>query len=140
MDSLFEQARTLSAAYDDAQEREAAREAQDHARAVAAAQDRLLDRLVQDVEQAVLEAARAGRREAELLVFQGGDTFDGEFCYLYLLKGPRATQPLQAPPLPRPRPLMPRLRERLAPFSVRHDWKPGTVQNAVVVSWRAPYD
>lgn len=137
MDALFEQARALSAAHEDAQAQAAAREAEEHALAVAAAQDRLLDRLVQDAEGAVLEAARQGRQEAELLVFEGGDTFDGEFCYLYLLKGPRARQPGQ-PGGARVRPLLPRVRERLAPFHVRHDWKLGTVQNAVVVSWRGP--
>lgn len=130
MHALFEQARSLVAAHDDSEAREAEREAVQHARAVADAQDRLLDRLVADADRVVLEAARQGRREAELLTFEGGDTFDGDFCYLYLLRGPRTRQPGVVP-------LLPRVREKLAPFLVRHVWKTGTVQNAVVVSWHA---
>ena len=63
-----------------------------------------------------------------VLVFDGNDTYDGEFFYLFLLKGPRQADPGI-------RPLLATLRRALAPFRVVHEWKTGTVQNRVYVTW-----
>lgn len=126
--ALCARARELASAFEDgaAAAEETARQA--HVAAVAAAQDRLLRHLLDGVGEGVLEAAGRGKRELDLVAFEGGDTFEGEFTYLYLLRGPRQREPGVEP-------LLPRLRACLAPFRVRHVWKPGTVQNAVVVSW-----
>lgn len=126
---LFAEARALTAAAKEREAGDAAAAAEAHVAAVAAAQARLLARLTGALEATVLAAAAEGRREAELLAFEGGEAFEdtGLVC-LYLLKGPRQ-------PEPGVRPLLPELRRALAPFVVKHVWRPGSTRNSVVVSW-----
>lgn len=100
--------------------------------AVRAAQARLFDSMVTDLPARIVEAAKAGRRDLELLVFDGSATYDGEYFFLYLLLGPRGPDRHASP---RVVPLLDTLRTSLAPFEVTHIWRPGTVQNQVLVSW-----
>ena len=99
-----------------------------HLTGVARAQKALLERIVDAVPEAVRSSAARGERTAVVMEFQGPDTFDGEFCYLYLLKGPRGGDPEITP-------LMMLLRGALKPFRVTHEWRDGTVGNTVTVSW-----
>lgn len=140
MHTLYSEAQTLTTACVQRELRREEEERVAHEAAVAVAQERLLTHLLAGLEDRVREAAGQGRTEAELLEFNGNDTFDGEFCYLYLLKGPRGQKDRQGPgraqdPSPRVWPLLRTLRTALAPFVVRHLWKTGTVQNSVAVSW-----
>lgn len=127
---LFAEARALATAFEDEQARLVDEERAAHVANVAAAQSRLLARLTEGLEDRVLAAAAEGKRELEVLVFEGSETFDDEFCYLYLLKGARG-QPEEGVV-----PLLATMRRMLAPFRVRHVWRLGTVQNTVLVSWR----
>lgn len=128
MDSVFEEARALAATFEHDAAAAAERERQAHVAAVAVAQAKLRATLLEDFRDRVREAAAAGKRELELLAFEGPDTYDGVFCYLYLLRGPRQAEAGLVP-------LLATLRRELAPFRVRHVWKQGTVMNRVVVSW-----
>ena len=128
MDALYAEAQALVAQFEDDRLQAEMREREDHVRAIKTAQAQLLRTVTDGLADRVMQAAREGKRELELLAFEGGDTFDGEFCYLYLLKGPR--QPEDGV-----EPLLPRLRKQLLPFSVRHVWRQGTVQNRVVMAW-----
>ena len=96
--------------------------------AVASAQAKLRERMLADFDSAVRAAASAGKRAAVLAEFDGGDTFDGEYCYLYLLKGARGGEPGVTP-------LLDTLRAAVAPFDVDHEWLAGTVHNVVRVRW-----
>lgn len=128
---LCAEARALSAAARERREEEAGAEREAHAAAVARAQALMQERLLGGLEARVLAAATEGRREAELMSFEGGEAFeDTGFVCLYLLKGPRQ-------PEPGVRPLLPALRNAVAPFTLRHVWRPGTTRNSVVVSWAA---
>lgn len=128
MDSLCAEVRSLVAhAEEDALRREAEERAA-HVAAARAAQDRLFETLLHGFEGLVRGAAAEGKHEVDLLAFEGADTFNNEFCYLYLLKGPRQ-------PEAGIQPLLPELRRAVAPFRLRHVWRPGTVQNKLVVSW-----
>lgn len=127
--ALYTEARALTAASLREQQRREEEERAAHEAAVAAAQDRLLGRLLNGLEDRVREAASEGKREVELLVFEGNETFDGEFFYLYLLKGPRDRRGARVVPLLRT------MQQSLAPFSVKHIWKLGTTQNQVVLAW-----
>lgn len=130
MDSLFAEVQSLvAAAKQDAVRREEEERAA-HVAAVRAAQGRLLSTLLDGFEGLVRAAAAEGLHEVDLLSFEGADTFDGEFCFLYLLKGPRQAEEGVEP-------LLPNLRRALAPFRLRHVWRQGTVQNRLVVSWGA---
>ena len=131
MDPLFERARRLTAEHGELVAKEAELGRQAHLANVWAAQQKLLTTLVDSsLEDAVLGAARQGKTEVELLAFQGSDTFDGHFCSLYLLKGPRLPEPGVVP-------LLRTLRQMLAPFRVKHVWDEGTVQNTVTLTWGA---
>lgn len=128
MEELHRAARELCA---QAGERRALeeREAEDmHVVAVRDAQDTLLARLLDGLGARVTAAASAGETQLDLLAFDGNDTFDGWFHTLYLVKGPREREPGVEP-------LLPRLREALAPFRVLHVWRKGTAHNRLVVSW-----
>ena len=128
MEALFREAQALASRCEHDRAQAGALEEAARLEAIAAAQDLLLAALTEGLAERVLQAAREGKHELDLLAFQGSDTFDGEFCYLYLLKGPRQREEGVHP-------LLPRLRRELSPFVVRHVWKAGTVQNRVVVAW-----
>ena len=109
---------------------------------VCAAQDELVGRITEGLEETVMAAARTGKRYAEALSFSGPEKFqwvpEGEelkdehtFSYLFLVKGPRD----EREELAGFKALVARLREELAPFAVRHDWDQSTNRNAVLVSW-----
>ena len=134
MYDLYDEARALIVARRAQETRDAETEAAAHVSAVSLAQSQLLSRLLDGFQERVMEAAREGRCEMELLAFEGGDTFDDEFCYLYLLRGPRQPDSFNSGIAP----LLPALRGSLAPFRVRHVWKQGTVQNSLVVAWDGP--
>lgn len=129
MDSLFAEARALAAGVEDSAAAAAEAERARHVADVAAAQTKLKAALVDGLEARVREAAAGGARELELLAFEGGDTYDGTFCFLYLVRGPRQADPEIVP-------LLTTLRRELAPFRVRHEWKTGTVMNRVMLTWR----
>lgn len=128
MDKLFGEAQALVALCEDSRLQAEARDREARLRGIRSAQARLLEGLTEGLSDRVLHAAREGARELDLLTFNGADTFDGEFCYLYLLKGPRQQEEGVDP-------LLPRLRRLLAPFSVRHVWEQGTVHNRIVMAW-----
>lgn len=128
MESLWTEARTLVATFEDDAAAAAERERAAHVAAVAVAQAKLRATLLEDFGDRVREAAARGARELELAAFEGPDTYDGEFCYLYLLRGPRVAEAGVVP-------LLATLRRELAPFRVRHVWRQGTVMNRVVVTW-----
>lgn len=130
--SLFAEARAVAASREGAAVTAAQDERAALAAAVTAAQDRLLTTLLEGFTEKVRRAAHEGKRETELLAFNGGDTFDDQFCYLFLLKGPRSTDRDACPGVV---PLLGTLQNRVAPFRLRHVWKQGTVQNSLVASW-----
>ena len=128
MQSLFSEAQELTRGVEAGLARRAEEARAVHLAAVSRAQTALLERIVEGVPGAVRASATRGERIAAVLEFQGPDTFDGEFCYLYLLKGPRGGDPDI-------KPLLATLRDALTPFRVTHDWRDGTVANAVTVAW-----
>ena len=96
--------------------------------ALAAAQEKLMRRVLKGLEERVREAALAGQRKAEVYAFEGTERVGGFFT-LYLLKGPRRDD--WVPFLP----LLSILEDRLKPFKVKHHWVEGTLDNKVIVSW-----
>lgn len=126
--ALFAEARALSEAAEAAKESRARDETAARLAAVADAQARLRDRILARFDAAVREAAAAGEREVALAEFDGGDTFDGEYCYLYLFKGAREPEAGVTP-------LLATLKKDLAPFDVSHEWRTGTVHNVVRARW-----
>lgn len=114
-------------------EEERALELRQMGQRVVAEQERLFQTLVEAMPSAVLDAAREGRRTAVLLNFEGADKF-GDFCYLYLLKGPRVRNEMYEIGAS---PLLNRLRSllRCAGFCVHHAWQRATNENTLAVSW-----
>lgn len=128
MDALYRSARELTAKATVDLERAAEEERAAHVAAVRDAQAKLMGGLLDTFRERVEEAARAGKREVDLLTFYGPETFEGNFFYLYLVRGPRT-------PEEGVEPLLGRLQKELAPFAVRHEWNQGTVFNRVIASW-----
>lgn len=128
MDELHRLARELCAEAGERRAREAREDEDMHVVAVRDAQDTLLARLLDGLGERVKAAASGGETQLDLLAFDGNDTFDGWFHTLYLVKGPREREPGVEP-------LLPRLREALAPFKLHHVWRRGTAHNRLVVSW-----
>lgn len=128
MDVLYSEARALTQGLDTGASRRAEEARVQHLAAVSLAQLALLRRVTEFVPEAVRACAARGERHAVVLQFQGPDTFDGEFCYLYLLKGPRGGDPEITP-------LLVTLRDALKPFRVTHEWRDGTVANTLTVAW-----
>lgn len=101
-----------------------------HVARVVDAQDRLLKQMLGRLPQVKQEAESEGKSEADILVFDGMDTFENYFFYLYLLK-----PPIKGPPPPGFQPLLHRLQTELHPLQVTHVWEEGTRHNRIVVSW-----
>lgn len=100
------------------------------------AQDALLAELLARAPDLIRAAAVQGRTETSILDFVGPDKYspthaaqpsDADLCYLFLVKGPREPDHVE--------PLLPRLRDALAPFRVHHVWNQTNNLNSVVVSW-----
>lgn len=134
MDSLYAEATSVSDAHNPRDPRDPRDRTGEKAgeKAVQAAQSRLLESLMADLPARILEAAKQGKRQLELLAFDGNATYDGEYFFLYLLLGPRSAERHASP---RVVPLLETLRKSLCPFTVDHIWRVGTVQNQVLVSW-----
>ena len=128
MDVLYSEALAQTHGADTGASRRAETARVEHLAAVSLAQTALLRRITEVVPDAVRACAARGERHAVVLQFQGPDTFDGELCYLYLLKGPRGGDPDITP-------LMVTLRDALKPFRVTHEWRDGTVANTLTVAW-----
>lgn len=101
-----------------------------------AEQDRLHALVVSAIPEAVTFAASQGRRVATVLTFDGGDKF-GEFCYLYMLKGPYKHEHRQEMRAMGASPLMGRIRDALSGtgFRLHHSWQRATNENILSVSW-----
>ena len=137
-DALYREAVDLSAA--------AARRDEDLARerlaalaaGLRAAQDSLLAELERRAQQLVPQAAAEGKRSADVLAFKGADMYasgEEQFCYLYLVCGPRERAHRDELRAMGVEPLLSRLRREFRPFDVRHAWNPATNDNAVTLSW-----
>jgi hypothetical protein len=97
-------------------------------------QNRLMGIVMNNLPVAVRHAAEEGARSATLLNYDGADKF-GEFCYLYLIRGPPAhadREKLQAGGIV---PLLHRLSGLVRPFTIRHVWNRATNANALVAYW-----
>lgn len=99
-------------------------------------QDRLYGLVLGNLPSAVREAAAAGQRSAVVLRFGGADKL-GEFCYLYMLKGPHSPDGKAEMKALGAAPLLHRLRAALNPagFRVWHAWQRATNDNTLAVSW-----
>lgn len=100
-----------------------------------ALQVKLKDVIVKKVPDAVRLAAGVGSTSAVVLEFNGADKFEGEFSYLFLLKGPRDAQQRDVLMARGFVPLLETLRHSLAPFEVRHSWVPGSNLNKLSLVW-----
>lgn len=101
-----------------------------------AEQDSLYAHIMGSIEPAVKEAAGRGQRHATVLRFSGADTF-GEFCYLYMIKGPYKHDQRDEMRAMGVRPLLGRLRKELHAhgFGVHHAWQRATNENTLAVTW-----
>ena len=88
------------------------------------------------LRDAVRQAAAQGQRVATLLRFAGSDRL-GEFCYLYMLKGPHKAEHRAEMRAMGASPLLPRLRRELqaAGFGVFHAWQRATNENTLSITW-----
>lgn len=103
--------------------------------ALAKARERLVERVMDGMEERVKEAARRGLREVSVYTFEGTELIDGFFT-LYLLKGPRTEGAyVAAKTRAKTTPVMHSLARRLHPFTLRHQWVEGTLHNQVIMSW-----
>lgn len=134
MQALHAEVTAATAAAVAAVDDERRRELQATGERLRAEQDRLFAMLVDDVPRAAREAAAAGRRTAVVLAFDGVDKL-GEFCYLYMIKGPVRREEREEMRAMRAAPLLPRLRRALKPFEVHHAWQRATNQNVLSVTW-----
>jgi hypothetical protein len=117
-------------------EAESARELEAMGERLRAEQGRLFRAVMAGVPEAVRAGAARGQRHAAVLQFGGSDKF-GEFCYLYMIKGPYKPELREEMRAMGARPLLPRLRAtlRAAGFGVHHAWQRATNENSLVVSW-----
>lgn len=113
-----------------------ARQLREQGARLRAEQDALRDHILAGLEEAVRTAAEAGQRFATVLTFSGADRF-GEFCYLYMLKGPLKPELRAEMKAMGVAPLLPRLRRELqaAGFDVHHAWQRATNENSIAVTW-----
>lgn len=113
-----------------------AQELEDMGHRLRAEQESLYQAILANMEAAVKEAACRGQRHATVLQFEGSARF-GEFCYLYMLKGPYKPDLRAEMKAMGAAPLMHRLRAALHPvgFGVHHAWQRATNDNTVVVTW-----
>jgi hypothetical protein len=97
---------------------------------------RLRAELLSALPGAVREAAAAGQRAAVLLRFQGADKL-GDYCYLYMIKGPRDRDEKNRLRAWRVRPLLHDLGEALRQqgFKLHHAWQRSTNENTLTVMW-----
>lgn len=117
---------------------EASSDATDDVIATASAlQIKLKEVITKKIPDAVRMAAGSGSTTAVVLEFNGGDKFEGEFSYLFLLKGPRDREQRDALVSRGFVPLLPILQHELTPFDVRHSWTPGTNSNRLTLVWPA---
>jgi hypothetical protein len=86
------------------------------------------------VEHAVLTAANMGLSEAVIHEFKGGDTF-GRCNQLFLVLGAEDEHRRQELESFGFVGLLPRLREKLRPFRLRHEWDKETNGNTLIMSW-----
>lgn len=109
-----------------------AEEAAHLAQRIKDAQDALVDDIIKAAPTKITEAAATGARAADLLTFNGADTYQ-DLNLVFLVRGPRRGADTAAPGAAS---ILPRLRHLMEPFVVRHEWDAATGGNRVVVSWR----
>lgn len=113
-----------------------ARELRDMGDRLRAEQEQLRRAVMGTLPAAVRRAAADGQRAAVVLRFGGADKLV-EFCYLYMLRGPRDAADRAEMRAMGVRPLLPRLRAELqaAGFGVHHAWQRSTNDNTLAVTW-----
>ena len=97
-------------------------------------QRKLMDSILEKLENAVLSAAAGGGRSATVLEFRGGDIFD-KYRTLFMLLGghdPERRRDLESYGF---EPLMAKVRDAVKPFRLTHEWDRETNKNALVVTW-----
>lgn len=101
-----------------------------------AEQETMYTQIMTSIPAAVQGAAAAGQRTATLMRFSGSDRL-GEFCYLYMLKGPHRPDLRNEMRAMGAKPLLYRLRAELqaAGFAVHHSWQRATNDNSLSLSW-----
>ena len=95
---------------------------------------KLMDSILEKLENAVLSAAAGGGRSATVLEFRGGDIFD-KYSTLFMLLGghdPERRRDLESYGF---EPLMSKIRDAVKPFRLTHEWDRETNKNALVVTW-----
>ena len=104
--------------------------------AVSPVQKQLYGELVDSLETTVLEAAKMGRRHADVLTFHGNEKYkDTDFSYLFLLKGPRDREQRADVFEHGFVPLFDTLMYHFLPFTTQFVWVPGANVNKVRVHW-----
>lgn len=96
---------------------------------------RLLDTLLEAAAEEVQRESAAGYACATLFEWTHDELFDG-VDILYLIRGPRRGA-FQRPSQRRgvPGPILPLLREALAPFRVIHEWDVAAHKNRLLIRW-----
>ena len=111
-------------------------ETEELGRALRAEQERFYQEIIAAAPAAVKEASAKGHRVAVLCRFDGADKF-GEFCYLYMLKGPYKPEHRAEMRAMGAKPLLPRFRNvfQAAGFGVHHAWQRATNENTFSITW-----
>jgi hypothetical protein len=98
--------------------------------------DALKTKILLDVENVVLEAAKKGKRSNDLLTFKGSDIDDKSgLCILFLVRGPKD---LELRKFLKSRGvvfLIDALSEALAPFYIGHRWNTHDHTNVLTITW-----
>lgn len=99
-------------------------------------QEKWYQQIIAAAPAAVKEASAKGHRVAVLHRFDGADKF-GDFCYLYMLKGPYKPEHRAEMRAMGAKPLLPRFRNvfQAAGFGVYHAWQRATNENTFSITW-----
>ena len=104
--------------------------------AVVPIQQQLRKDLADALESAVMEAARLGKRHADVLTFHGNEKYnDTDYSYLFLIKGPRDREQRVDIFEHGFIPLFDSLSYDFLPFTLHFVWVPGANVNKLRVSW-----